>query len=1019
MEHHSFSDFSYAINKTSEKKGYKEILVCYIYNGVEVLRKIYIKDEPGKSSYIFEAKQIIDKEMKSGTLASYSHKFVKRKNNGGKSSKKAVLVTAGIAAVLIAGMSVGMFFAGKGSVPLPEPIPERTTFEVRFTYDSCSADGPSQVEKNAAYECKFTAAQNKQIVSVSSVMMGTKLLTNDVDYSFDGKTLKINEGVITDDLYIHAYGHGEHEVTAEMEYEFDGNTAKAVGVKYDQTKLKDIGTIIIPNSVPNPETGETATVVEIEKGALAGCGYLQNLSIPFVGRYKNPTATNSIEDQMLGYIFGDEDYSGGIPVWQDYLEDPTDISTHKMKKWIIPNDLSDISITGDSPIGIGAFSECNRINDITISGNVGEIGNYAFYNCKALETVVFPEGIVSKIGAMAFSSCNTLTAVGPRSTDEETVLFNLKGVTEIGDDAFSDCSGAQETFIPKTVEKVGTGAFASVGGIVMVEDYEEDVAEKDWDKDWASDTTAVIYGSNGSVTPIKDGNFKFIVTTEKDNIEYAFVTEYVGEQYEENPVIPYSLSDGNKDYPIRHLGMGLFYQYTPFKTVTFNCTDLLSIGNYCFMGCYNLEQLYFIAQTPGNGNFNLKTIGAGAFLNCSSLQINDVINPTDPFGDNPMDEGVLPASIKTVGASAFKGCTNLVQVSLPNASKIGASTFEGCFNLKKVKITADVVSVGAKAYLNCAKLTSIEYYWNQEESPDWDYVGKDFKVISDECFKNTSISGEQSIPYYITSIGASAFENCPITKFTLEVGNNGKADKLRTIGDNAFAGCSKLTDVSSLGKATGLDSIGSNAFRNCIGITSVGIGNVSGESLLTTISDSAFDGCINMTSFACPTNSLKSIGAKAFFDCRNITSFMNAGNLPATLSKVGDSAFYNCVGIPQLIFNYQANVSTSLEFGNDVFKGWVTKHTNIDPGILYNSYESDTSGYISLAEGWLNETHVAFDGNIHNYTTKWGWYLADNSTCATGGWSGDKYPDQGYTERYKCSALGNDNLYIHIVKNIA
>ncbi|MCQ2787124.1 MAG: hypothetical protein MJ199_01850, partial [Bacilli bacterium] len=104
MEQHSFSDFSYAVNKTSAKKGYKEILVCYIYNGVEVLRKVYIPEKEG-TSYVFEAKKIIDQEMKSGVLTSYSYKFVKRKEaKNGKPNKKWIAITAGIPAVAIPGM---------------------------------------------------------------------------------------------------------------------------------------------------------------------------------------------------------------------------------------------------------------------------------------------------------------------------------------------------------------------------------------------------------------------------------------------------------------------------------------------------------------------------------------------------------------------------------------------------------------------------------------------------------------------------------------------------------------------------------------------------------------------------------------------------------------------------------------------------------------------------------------------------------------------------------------------------
>lgn len=1016
MQQHSFSDFSYAINKTSAKKGYKEILVCFIYNGTEVLRKLYIREKEG-TSYIFEAKKIIDQEMKSGVLASYSYKFVKRKEakNGGRPNWKWVAITAGIAAVAVAGMSVGMYFVGKNSAN----VNVRNTFDVKFTYYSCSPSGAAKVKRGEEYTCTFAPAQNKQIISIQSVYMGSELLDTD-KYTFDvsKNMLTINKGVVSDDLYISAYGHGQHEASANLKYEIseDGQTAKAVDIDYDKTKLKEIGTIIVPDYVDGAE------VVEIEEGVLAGCGYLQNLSVPFIGRFKYPELTNAtIEDQMLGSIFGDKDYTGGIPVWQDYVEQ----GQHKMKKWIIPNDLSDITITGDSKIGIAAFSECSRINDVTITGNVGEISDYAFYGCKALESVVFPEGSVQKIGVSAFGSCNTLTAIGPVASDEETTLLNLRGVESVGANAFSDCAGAQETFIPETVTSIGAGAFASVGGIVMVEALEK---PSGWDQTWVGDTTAVIYGSNGEVTPITDNDYKFIVTKEADGNEYAFLTEYVGQQYADSVVIPNTVTDGTENYPVRHLGMGLFYQYTPFINVTFKCTKLLAIGNYCFMGCTNLETITF-DNSSTNEDFELEKIGMGAFLNCESLDFNETL--TENYTDLNVEVTGFPASVKSIEASAFKGCTSLKQAAFPWVKSLGASSFEGCTSLTAVKINADIGNVGSRAYYGCSKFTNVYSYYNEnEEEKEPEYIGSDFKRISDECFKGTAIKGEQVIPYFVTEIGAGAFENCAITKLKLETGvieSTLNKCKLMSIGANAFANCTQLTTVNDSGttalgsyygglqNAFNLQSVGENAFKNCKGLASIQIGNTQyGGSALTSISDSAFEGCTGITSFSSPSTNLQSIGAKAFYGCVALTQVMNAnGNLPATLGKIGDEAFVGCDNIPALIIHHSSVSPSSFDMGNKVFAGWVTETQN-STQVLSTNYELDVSHYVVISSGWLNEVYNptrTTTGKI-NYTTAWGWTLTDYSSFSTGRMFGDIYY---YTERFKCANFGSTDLYIHVI----
>ena len=78
MLRHSFSNFSYSVNHESAKKGYKEILVNYTYNGTKILRKVYVK-EADRVNYINAAKGIVNNEIKSGYLAIYSNRYIKNK----------------------------------------------------------------------------------------------------------------------------------------------------------------------------------------------------------------------------------------------------------------------------------------------------------------------------------------------------------------------------------------------------------------------------------------------------------------------------------------------------------------------------------------------------------------------------------------------------------------------------------------------------------------------------------------------------------------------------------------------------------------------------------------------------------------------------------------------------------------------------------------------------------------------------------------------------------------------------
>ena len=86
------------------------------------------------------------------------------------------------------------------------------------------------------------------------------------------------------------------------------------------------------------------------------------------------------------------------------------------------------------------------------------------------------------------------------------------------------------------------------------------------------------------------------------------------------------------------------------------------------------------------------------------------------------------------------------------------------------------------------------------------------------------------------------------------------------------------------GKAYPITSIGDSAFKNNKTIRTVTIpGNV------TTIGNSAFEGCSKLTKVSLAPKGLVTIGNKAFKDCVNLTSF----TCPSTLQSIGVSAFEN------------------------------------------------------------------------------------------------------------------------------
>ena len=79
---------------------------------------------------------------------------------------------------------------------------------------------------------------------------------------------------------------------------------------------------------------------------------------------------------------------------------------------------------GSVSIGNNTFSDCDKLNNITIPNNVTDIGNYAFLRCSGLNNIIIP-GSVTSIGEGAFRGCTGLTSVTNYATTPQTIESNV------------------------------------------------------------------------------------------------------------------------------------------------------------------------------------------------------------------------------------------------------------------------------------------------------------------------------------------------------------------------------------------------------------------------------------------------------------------------------------------------------------------------------------------------------------------------------------------------------------------
>jgi hypothetical protein len=138
-------------------------------------------------------------------------------------------------------------------------------------------------------------------------------------------------------------------------------------------------------------------------------------------------------------------------------------------------------------IGLGAFSNCNSLTNITIPDSITSIREDAFSGCTGLTSITIPESVTYICGS-AFSGCCSLTSItvaasNPIYHSEENCLIETESntlilgcqssiipnaITSIGNWAFSNCHNLTSIKIPHGVTDIGYEAFSGCSSLTSI-----------------------------------------------------------------------------------------------------------------------------------------------------------------------------------------------------------------------------------------------------------------------------------------------------------------------------------------------------------------------------------------------------------------------------------------------------------------------------------------------------------------------------------------------------------------------
>ena len=447
-------------------------------------------------------------------------------------------------------------------------------------------------------------------------------------------------------------------------------------------------------------------------------------------------------------------------------------------------------------IGSSAFIGVG-VDTLIIESGLETIGRQAFRDCYSLRKIDIPASVTS-IGDYAFFSCGDLSSVISRIEKpfkiDKSVFARSQGYWDEDGNYFSDYQKSRANlYVPdgtKSLYESTEGWSEMFSGTYEGEILEIVVAPLKYSYLSGSGVATVIAG------------------------DYSELTEVT---------IPASIPIDGVDYKVKEIGSGAFQGCSNLTSVTIE-SGVETIGRESFSACYKatFAELPSTITTIGDAAFNncnmitnltlpdaVKTIGNGAFqycygltrvvipasvtslgervfAGCSSLSSISVAEGNEKFESRNSNvvidrssntllvgckKSTIPDGVEAIGSGAFEN-TQIASVQVPGSVKsIGYGAFQSCRNLTEVILSEGLERIENNAFRYCERLITIEFPSTMKEFGEW---------LTSECYSLQNIVSRIEDPKDINEYTFGEYWDDVYTRATLWV-PKGKTDTYKRL----------------------------------------------------------------------------------------------------------------------------------------------------------------------------------------------------------------------------------------------